>query len=652
MDAENTGNAAPALNGAFALGAAEMEGNAPPVAVAASGGRGNARGGRGGSRGAGRGRGSGARAENRAADAVAQLPLAAPQVAQRGRGRPRGSGNSRNVVPRAAPIISPQRVVQPVVHLPSSDEEVEGDEFLRNPPDVPAGAGDSWQIAEPGQAPGGFVHGRYHQSSQHLLPDFPSTHGPMHFFKLFCDDDWWAKIRDETNRFMHQLNCVETRHTTVDELMRWFGLLMIISHYNLPNLDTYWEPLNHALPHLLHPCFRNVMSRERFSFLSQHIHLVNNLDDLARTNPNRDPLFKLRWVVDSFNNVCKKVWQLGVHVSPDEGLVPTYSANPIESFCPKPGGSYGVLIRFVCCATKWFCYHIFVEDKVSRSLSQKLDMMLVGIKPGQICYMDRFYTTFDTVSHLHSKGIGVVGTCMANRFPPHPSHFNLPENHVRGDHVACVKGPIVAVLWHDSDVVRCLCNVYGNEVTSIRRLVADGTYRDVPGPSCMKYFGKYMQGGDRVDQLRAGHYGISHNFRTSKWWLKAFLGIVDLALSNSWVLYKETRAPSAPAPRHSDFWLSVATALVGRQPGVLLGTAAPHSLRTFAPTDGPDGSRRKRPKCVVCKRHGFYARTTYGCVTCRVALHPECAQEWPHLADPTEMHEYVFDNWVHGEARR
>jgi Transposase IS4 len=424
---------------------------------------------------------------------------------------------------------------------------------------------------------------------------------------------------------------------------------MIIAHHNMPNLDIYWEEPNYSLPHLMHPFFRPVMTRNRFSFLSQNIHLVNNMDDVGRDNLNRDPLFKLRWVVEKFNRRCKKVWQLGVHVSPDEGLVPTYSPNPIESFCPKPGGSYGVLIRFTCCAEKWFCYHIFVEDKVSRTLSEKLDLMLVGVKPGQICYIDRFYTTYDTVMHLHDRGFGVVGTCMANRFPPHPSVFKLPDDHVRGDYVACDKGPVVALLWHDSDVVHCLCNVHGAERATISRVVQDGSRRDVPGPLAMKMFGKYMQGGDRIDQMRSGHYSLSSHFRTSKWWLKAFLGIFDLALANSWILFKHTRLASSPTVSHAQFWLQLATALVAHQPSQLAGTVVPHSLRTFAPTDGPNGNIRKRPCCVVCSQHGTQGRSVYGCVTCRVALHPECDREWHHLANPKDMRDYKFDDWEHGE---
>ena len=448
---------------------------------------------------------------------------------------------------------------------------------------------------------------------------------------------------------MHQQGAADVLHTSASELKRFFGLLMIIASFRLPNLDFYWETPNFSLPHFLHPSFRSIMPRARFSFLSQHIHLVNNLDDVGRDTPGRDPLFKLRWVVDKFNKRCKKVWQLGVHVSPDEGLVPTYSANPIESFCPKPGGSYGVLIRFVCCAEKWFCYNIFIEDKITRSLSEKLDLMLAGIKPGQICYIDRFYTNFTTVMHLHSKGLGVVGTCKSNWFPPHPSQFKLPDNHVRGDYVACEKGPIVALIWHDSDVVHCLCNVHGAEECEIKRTIADGTQRAVPGPLAFKMFGKYMQGGDRLDQMRSGHYGISHNFRTSKWWLKAFMGIFDLALANAWILFKDTRLPAAPVVSHSEFWLQVAAALVSYRPTQTLGQTIPHSLRTFAPTDGADGTVRKRPRCVVCLQHGVKGRTVFGCSTCKVALHPECDKEWPHLANEDEMCDYVFDEWHHGE---
>ena len=75
----------------------------------------------------------------------------------------------------------------------------------------------------------------------------------------------------------------------------------------------------------------------------------------------------------------------------------------------------------------------------------------------------------------------------------------------------------------------------------------------------------------------------------------------------------------------------------------------PHSLRTFAPTDGSDGNVRKRPCCVVCSKYGRKGRAVYGCVTCRVALHPECDREWPHLANESDMRDYKFDDWKHGE---
>jgi len=644
-----SGNAAAAVNGADAAAApgfnegAVVDGaarNSPPPDGQAIP-SGFAR------RGRGRGRGP-SRAAAVAAHAL-ELPLVAPQEAPRARGRPRGPGNRGNRGASAPRSVPSYRSVLPAAVLPSSDEELEPLPFLREDDPPAFDVAGAWTLCAAGGGMGGFVPGAYHQTSRNLLPEGSHASPPYFFLSCFFDEDFWRKIETETNRFMQQQGCSESLHTSVVEIKRWFGLLMIIASFRLPNLDFYWETPNYSAPHLLHPFFRPIMPRQRFSFLSQHIHLVNNLDDLARDNPARDPLFKLRWVVDKFNKRCKKCWQLGVHVSPDEGLVPTYSANPIESFCPKPGGSYGVLIRFTCCAEKWFCYHIFIEDKVSRSMSEKLDLMLGGIKPGQICYIDRFYTTFDTIMHLHNKGMGVVGTCMANRFPPHPSEFKLPDGHVRGDYIACEKGPVVAILWHDSDVVHCLCNVHGVERCDISRVIQDGSRRAVPGPLAMKMFGKYMQGGDRMDQMRSGHYGVSHNFRTSKWWLKAFLGIFDLALTNAWVLFKDTRLATSPVVSHAQFWLEMAAALVGNVPAQQAGQAHPHSLRTFAPTDGPQGNIRKRPCCVVCSQHRLKGRSVYGCVTCRVALHPECDREWPHLANPGDMGDYVFDDWHHGE---
>ena len=289
-------------------------------------------------RGGPRVRGGGRKAA--AADPAAgnHLPLEAFPPPSRGRGRPRGQGNRGNLSSSASRSVPLHRAVLPAVVYPSSDEELEPLPFLREEADSPHDAAGAWTMCADGEGKGGFVPGSYHQASRNLLPENSDVSPPYFFLSCFFDEDFWHKLETETNRFMNQQGCSESLHTSVVEIKRWFGLLMIIASYRLPNLDFYWETPNYSAPHLLHPFFRPIMPRARFSFLSQHIHLVNNLDDLARDNPARDPLFKLRWVVDKFNKRCKKLWQLGVHVSPDEGLVPTYSANPIESFCPKPGG--------------------------------------------------------------------------------------------------------------------------------------------------------------------------------------------------------------------------------------------------------------------------------------------------------------------------
>jgi hypothetical protein len=312
MCASYSENAAPAANGA---GAGSAPGNDEigvidgaaaqnpstddaPAALRGRGGR--------GSRG-GRGRG--------AADAGGnQLPLEAPPARGRGRGRPRGPGNRGNRGAGTPRPVSLHRSVLPAQILESSDEEGEALGFLREDADVPPDADGAWTMCAADGGKGGFVPGSYHQSSKPLMPDDSHSQLPYFFLSCFFDEDFWLKIEQETNRFMYQHGVSESLHTNVIELKSWFGLLMIIAHHNMPNLDLYWEQPNYSLPHLLHPYFRPVMPRHRFSFLSQNIHLVNNLDDVGRDNLNRDPLFKLRWVVEKFNKRCKKVWQL--HILP------------------------------------------------------------------------------------------------------------------------------------------------------------------------------------------------------------------------------------------------------------------------------------------------------------------------------------------------
>ena len=95
----------------------------------------------------------------------------------------------------------------------------------------------------------------------------------------------------------------------------------------------------------------------------------------------------------------------------------------------------------------------------------------------------------------------------------------------------------LCVVWQDTKRVTLLTN-YGNcSVTTkqIRSKKSSTGYREIPKPSIVNDYNKYMGGCDLAGQL-CKYY--THNHRTLKWWKRLFVTILDICLLNATIVYK------------------------------------------------------------------------------------------------------------------
>ena len=585
------------------------------------------------------------------ADAQAQLP-AAPVASARKRGRPPKAGETGETNrPKHIKKVPEHKRVHAALPSDESDPDspVPAIERLGEPalPESVAAAEAAddvgWRLCPDSGYEPPFDHDKYKKSSGHKLDDFAHEKDASWFAALFFPLSWWRRIVSETNAYMALHGEDADAFTKVVELKQMIGMLMLHAHFKCPSIAMHWEACSSYMPHLWRPTFNHIMPFKRFQFLCKNLHFVDNARDLPASHPSHDPCFKFRWLLDDLNKTCKSLWQLGKHVSADEGLWVVHSACPLISFCPKPGGSYGVLARMTACAEKYFIFHIHIQDKTTRTLAETLACMCEGLKSGQIIYIDRYYTTMDAVTAVHAKGLGVVATCMDGRFPPAKSEFDIALGAPRGTIISCKKGPICAVKWRDNDDVKCLCNVYGSVPAVVDRMMPDGVVRQVPCPKSMLQFGKFMQGVDRNDQLHSKFYSAAMSSRVKKWTVRVFLSLVDIALANAFILYKDTRTEFDSALTHSQFWIDVADAFIGIPKVAVRSGSVPHRLLKFAEgTVRPGSGAQCHRQCVVCALKGVRARTNYGCSTCRVPLHPECAVDWVHTGNPADKQNLEF----------
>ena len=169
----------------------------------------------------------------------------------------------------------------------------------------------------------------------------------------------------------------------------------------------------------------------------------------------------------------------------------------------------------------------------------------------------------------------------------------------------------------------------------------------VDTPSCAKHYDETFSGVDRFGQLQAKAYSLCLTFRAMKWTTKLFFGMVDMALANAWILWREIH------PRwhkdHAKWWEQLAEELLvfnpdsdpvyewKRQPGEVDPGHGSCKTRYANPTT----RRRVFGNCPMCSTgtpgNRKRKRVSRGCVSCRVALHPGvCHDRW-HLLSKTKQ---------------
>ena len=246
-------------------------------------------------------------------------------------------------------------------------------------------------------------------------------------------------------------------------------------------------------------------------------------------------------------------------------------------------------------------------------------------------YMDNFYTSPDLFAELREQGFGACGTVRINRrgLPP-----DLKKNLEKGDICSvAIDDSMLALKWADKRQVSMLSTLHDDSmVTKMRQTrLAEGGREEVRKPAMVEEYNRYMGGVDKSDQLLS-YYGFAH--RTVKWWRRAFFHLLDLSVTNAYIMNSE--APHTGCPlTHEHFRIDLAKRL-------LLSVAenvmedAPQTTAPTGPTPPPrplppaarlterhfPGRLGRQNNCVVCsgKKGRGRRTTTYSCKQCNLPM--------------------------------
>jgi hypothetical protein len=173
----------------------------------------------------------------------------------------------------------------------------------------------------------------------------------------------------------------------------------------------------------------------------------------------------------------------------------------------------------------------------------------------RLIVMDRFYTCVALTLQLLLFGFYSVGTAQPHRLgfakAVTDRRKTRPHTVARGTcAITEAEGvpTMYAVSWIDSKPVHFL-TVGGN--IKMDRVVIQ---HEVACPRVIKDYHKFMGGVDVHDQLRLQRYSLQRSYKFTKYYKALFLGLVDLAIVNAYIVHKAYHARIGTKPlRHVQF---------------------------------------------------------------------------------------------------
>ena len=150
---------------------------------------------------------------------------------------------------------------------------------------------------------------------------------------------------------------------------------------------------------------------------------------------------------------------------------------------------------------------------------------------GHHLYTDNYYTSPALFTDLLTKGFGACGTVWVDR---RGVPIEMRQALARGEIITAKAGPLLALKWMDKWGVTMLSSIHdGSHVLKQRR----SRVAQVRKPSMIEQYNQYMRGVDKCNQLLS-YYRFPH--RTVKWWRRAFFHLLDIAVVQAYILYRQS----------------------------------------------------------------------------------------------------------------
>ncbi|XP_054259947.1 piggyBac transposable element-derived protein 4-like [Macrosteles quadrilineatus] len=499
----------------------------------------------------------------------------------------------------------------------------------------------------------------YSVSAGPVLPAaFDSESEPIDYFKLFFNDNIFDLICTETNLYANkrkaQCNSPRGRINTWKditpvELKAFFATIINMGLIPLPSIESYYSTT--WIGRI--PFFRDVFNRDEFLNIFWNLHF--NHKDTNNAVPRG---FLVSPIVDHMKEMCRLFYNPSEHISVDESTISFKGKVSFRIYNPNKPTKFGLKIFVVSDSKSGYLYDfipyygketlipdttLLKTTQIVKVLAQSVAMKdPVSPATGLHVYTDRYYTSPEIAEELLGMGCFLTGTVMPNRVGLPPRLKAIGKGLKKGEIVSKRKENTLVLSWKDKRTVHMLSTFSKGSKHNTTDVPSKWPNKPPTAkPHVILDYIKHMGGVDHTD-----HFISSYQFmrRTRKWYRKMFFWLFEVAIVNSYIMYKDIQQKHNKNPMsHRQFRTCLVKSLVEEKLA-----NRPIARKRGRPVYGPPNQRldgnphfmdRKEKganRCVVCFKNGRRRETIYFCKTCdsRPALHPDtCFEQFHTMAE-------------------
>lgn len=447
-----------------------------------------------------------------------------------------------------------------------------------------------------------------------LLVSIPGNGNPIDYFFLLFDENFIQLLVDETNMYAEKeflriggapRSRISTwKPTDKDEILTFLGLIIHTGTIKINRLNDYWK--KHHLFDIT--CFSNYMGRDRFLLLLRCFHFAPNIDNHDQEQ-HLDRLYKVRPLIDYFNNKMNSIYYPKKELSLDESMVLWRGRLVFRQFIHNKRHKYGIKLYMLTepggLTLKFAVYTGVLDDMGGKGHAANvvLHLMAEKLNNGHSLYMDNFYNSFDLATKLIQQNTYCTGTLRSERknTPIDVKQAKLKK----GETIARYSQGVVIGKWKDKREVTYISTEFKNNIV----VSTNRRGKEQLKPEPIVHYNKCMGGVDRQDQMQS-YYPFAR--KTVRWYKKIGIHVIQMLLMNSFFLYNKFNIGSNMSLY--DFRLSILSVLLPKIPKPRsLSSKEGHFPKKYEV--GKNG-RAIRKRCQLCYKNKIRKDTAYFCEIC------------------------------------